>query len=202
MLIGLLIGIVVGGAVAWALAWSLRGSSLEQRHAAAHSQWQSRVSVAESLAGELRQQAERARAESETIRATLQQEQARRVAAETRVAEAEARIIDRFKALSDEVLKSNSQTFLQSARQTLEQVVTEAKGDLGERHEAIKGLIKPLEDTLQRYEHLVNQFESDRDQKYGQLKGELTRVAAGAEQLRRTTCSLVAVLGNSRVRGQ
>ena len=202
MIIALVIGAIIGGAVAWVLAWNLRGLQLQQRHVTEQSDLHSRVSAAESLAGELRQQLQHVYTERDTTRATLQQEQERRVTAETRVAEAEARMIDRFKALSDEVLKSNSQTFLQSARQTLEQVVTEAKGDLGERHEAIKGLVKPLEDTLQRYEQLVKGFESDRDQKYGQLKGEMTRVAAGAEQLQRTTASLVAVLGNSRVRGQ
>ena len=57
--------------------------------------------------------------------------------------EAKAKLGDTFKALSAEALKSNNQAFLELARQTLDTVVTDAKGELGKRQEAISGLVKP-----------------------------------------------------------
>ena len=48
----------------------------------------------------------------------------------------------------------------------------------------------------------MKDFESDRERKFGRLEGELQRVAKETDELHRTTANLVAVLGNSRIRGQ
>ena len=131
--------------------------------------------------------------------------EARAIAAETRLAEAEgarAKLTETFRALSDEALKSNNRAFLDLANQSLGKVMAEAQGDLGQRKEAIENVIKGLEQQLQQYEQLVKQFESDRDQKYGRLEGKLEQVTQEAAKLQTTTSNLVAVLGNSRVRGQ
>ncbi|MDP3702851.1 MAG: DNA recombination protein RmuC [Candidatus Omnitrophota bacterium] len=66
----------------------------------------------------------------------------------------------------------------------------------------IDGAIQGLEKQLSRYEHLVKEFEKDRDQQYGKLTGAIDSVVAETKQLGQTTSGLAAVLGNSRVRGQ
>jgi DNA recombination protein RmuC len=118
------------------------------------------------------------------------------------LSEAESRLIDTFRSLSSSVLKSNSESFLQLARQSLEQVVTQAEGDLGKRQEAIKGLVQPLEDALKRQADAVQQLELHRKEEYGKLKSELASMTQRADELNRTTSNLATVLGNSRARGQ
>lgn len=200
-LIVFLLGVVIGGAV----AWLVRGVQLHQAQGGERERLQHRAVAAESTVTELRQQLSGATSELERVRGTLTAEQERRASAETKLAESqqlEQRINTTLAAVSNEMLKNNNELFLQQAKPVLDQVVSEAKGDLGQKHKELEGLVKPLEDSLQRYEQLVRGFESDRDRKYGQLKGDIARTVTIADQLQRTTASLVAVLGNSRIRGQ
>ena len=205
----LITGLFIGGATAGTVAWNLRGARAQQRDAAAQSELHGRTSVAETMSVSLREQLKAAQTERDASRGELLREQEQRVTAETRaveltkhveeqrrlLADTKAQLADQFKALSDDALKSNNAAFLQLAHQTLKQVVTSAEGDLGQRQEAIKGLVKPLEESLARYEQLMKKFESERENKYGRLENEL-------HDIKRTAANLVAVLGNSRVRGQ
>jgi len=77
-----------------------------------------------------------------------------------------------------------------------------AKSKLELERQGVEHAAHGLEKQLKRYEELVRNFESDRDQKYGQLKNELERTIKSNDRLQGTTASLAAVLGNSRVRGQ
>lgn len=74
--------------------------------------------------------------------------------------------------------------------------------ELDARRQAVEHSVKGLEQKLKDLEGLVTRFESDRTEKYGGLERELKRLTTNADQLQRTTASLTAVLGNSRVRGQ
>ena len=196
LLVGIVIGLVVA-AVTWLLIQrSQQGQLATERE---------RRITAESNVTSLRQQLSETQTELQTNRSTLKEESAQRAAAEAKLSEAQAaenRLVNTFKALSADALNSNNQSFLQLARETLQGVVTDAKGDLGKRQEAIKGMVKPLEDALGRYEKLIQGFESDRENKYGQLKNELGLFAQGTDKLQNTVAGLAAVLGNSRIRGQ
>ncbi|MBI3321803.1 MAG: DNA recombination protein RmuC [Candidatus Omnitrophica bacterium] len=107
-----------------------------------------------------------------------------------------------FPELSRHALRDMGEDFLRLAKRELAVERERGLGDLDSKRQAVDSAIKGLEDQLRRYEALVKGFESDRDRKYGKLEGELKRVVQEADQLQRTTASLVAVLGNSRVRGQ
>ncbi len=117
-----------------------------------------------------------------------------RVAAETRlqeiekqleaqralVDEATAKLGDTFKALSSEVLRNNSQVFVDSAKQTLE----------------------PLREALKRYEDHLREIESQRQHAYGSLESQLKSLAANEQQLQRETTNLVNALRRPQVRGR
>lgn len=156
LLIGTLIG-AAAGVAAWGL-WTARSA---------------RIQGHEAEAAALRRQLQEVKDERDAAREALFQEHERRVAAETRAAEADAHAAERFRTLSDAALKHNSQALLES----------------------VQGFVRPMEQALDRYERMMKHFESDREQKYGQIQGELSRMAS-------TTDQLVAVLGNSRIRGQ
>jgi len=124
----------------------------------------------------------------------FQEERERRVEAETRLAEVEkqreaerslledakAQLSDTFKALSSDALRSNSQAFVDSAKQTLE----------------------PLREALKRYEDHIREIESQRRQDYGSLDSQLKQLAASEQQLQRETTNLVNALRRPQVRGR
>jgi len=107
-----------------------------------------------------------------------------------------------FPTLARAALREMGEAFLSLARGEL--AVEREKGvrDLEARRQAVETAVQGLEEQVRRYEVLMRTFESDRDQKFGLLKGELERVIQGNDQLQRTTANLVAVLGNARIRGQ
>jgi DNA recombination protein RmuC len=127
-------------------------------------------------------------------RQLVQAEREQRVAAETRaqeiekqiaaqrslVDEATAKMSDVFKALSSDALRSNSQAFVDSAKQTLE----------------------PLRDALKRYEDYLHAIESQRQQAYGSLENQLKQLASSEQQLQRETTNLVNALRQPQVRGR
>jgi DNA recombination protein RmuC len=124
----------------------------------------------------------------------FQEEREQRVAAETRleemqrqleaqrslVDEATAKLGDTFKALSSDALRSNSQAFVDSAKQTLE----------------------PLREALKRYEDHLREIEGERRQAYGSLENQLKQLAASEQQLQRETSNLVNALRRPQVRGK
>ena len=107
-----------------------------------------------------------------------------------------------FAEVSRALLKNMGEDFLRMAKGELEIERQRGVGELDTKRQAVEGAVRGLQEKLKDYEQLVNDFESDRDQKYGKLENELQRLTKNADQLQRTTASLTAVLGNSRVRGQ
>ncbi|SHF39050.1 DNA recombination protein RmuC [Desulfofundulus australicus DSM 11792] len=206
-LAGLAAGVVAG----WLLAGSrVRALSAEVVDA------RSRAAAAESISGELRQQVEQLQRELAVLRQQVAQEHQARVRAETSLeearnnlaeqkkllAEATARLGDTFKALSAEALKNNNQAFIELARQVLEGVVVEARGDLQKRQEAIDALIRPLKEELARYEAQVRAMENARQEAYGSLKRQLQELSQTQQLLHRETSNLVNALKTPQVRGR
>ncbi|MBI3009611.1 MAG: DNA recombination protein RmuC, partial [Candidatus Omnitrophica bacterium] len=105
-------------------------------------------------------------------------------------------------AATVKTLQSTATGLLEQSKQQLALERQQGVHDLDERRMAVESTVKNLEGQLLRYETLMRHFETDRDQKFGALKTELDRTLRANEQLQHTTSSLVAVLGNSRVRGQ
>ncbi len=203
-IVGAVVGLVVGGAVAYAL--SLRAKRVAETRAAG----------AEAKVDELRTQIARAEEDFRGLREGLDAEREARVKAQTELAEAtkhleeqkklleqaQARLTDTFKALSDDALKSNNQAFLELAKKTLEGALAEAKGDLDKRKEAIDGLVKPLGESLKQYEDHIRALEQTRQKAYGSLDEQLKLLSTTHQELRKQTGSLVNALKTPQVRGQ
>ncbi|PYM06428.1 MAG: DNA recombination protein RmuC [Candidatus Rokuibacteriota bacterium] len=186
----LLAGVAVGGALAWLIA------RLYYR-ARAHSErgaLESRLLTAEAVPDELRKQVSAGKQEIAGLRAALDTEKIGRAQAEARLGD-QQRLADTFKALSSDALRTNNEAFLQLAREALNAVISDARGDLDRREEAIGTLVKPLEDTLTRYEAALREIERGREQAYGGLRHEL-------ESLSRATGTLVTALRIPQVRGR
>ena len=68
-----------------------------------------------------------------------------------------------FKALSAEALKQTAPEFLRLANETFGKFQESAKGDLAQRQEAIKTLVKPLKQQLKTYQQRLQQSRDARN---------------------------------------
>jgi DNA recombination protein RmuC len=208
----LVLGLAIGAAVAWFWATGRARMLAAQEQAGL----QSRAAAAESLTEELRGQVSRNEAEADELRTQLASERETRVAAETRMAEtaekleeqrrlladAETKLKESFESLSAKVLQASAEQFLANARKTLEVILAEAKGDLGKRQEAISGLIRPIAESLKKYEEHIQAIEQSRQKAYGSLEEQVKMLTNTSQQLQQETGRLVTSLRDPKVRGR
>ncbi|MBW8876522.1 MAG: DNA recombination protein RmuC [Acidobacteria bacterium] len=116
--------------------------------------------------------------------------------------EAQAQLSNAFKALSDEALKSNNQSFLHLAQATLATFQERAKGDLELRQQAIGELVKPLRESLDKVDQKIQEIETARAVAYSSLTDHLKGLAGAQANLERETTRLVGALRNPGTRGR
>ena len=116
------------------------------------------------------------------------------------------RSLDRLKAQFDSVanssLRSNSELFLQLAREHLGQHQQSAVNALSEREKAIDTMLGPIREALNKTEQQIQRIEKDRAETFGSLKSSLESVALGQQALQKETLRLVNALRRPEVRGQ
>jgi len=203
---------LIAGGVCWLLAsWRARMSAAQQL-----TNLKSQQAAAESTANELREQVKQRDESINEIREQLDNERRTRTAVETRfeetskqfdqqkktLDEAEKKLKESFESLSAKALQNNAEQFLASAKKTLDTILADARGDLGKRQEAINTLIKPLTDSLKRYEEQIRAIEQNRQKAYGSLTEQMKILADTSQQLQQETGKLVTSLRNPKVRGK
>ncbi|HEX9155062.1 MAG TPA: DNA recombination protein RmuC [Nitrospira sp.] len=209
---GLIAGVALGALVAgfW-LSARLRTQFHAQLFSAAE-----RAQRAETLAEELRRQGEGDRADLERMRRELSEQARARAIAETQaietskhaeeqkaiLAQARHELAEAFQALSGEALKQNNEAFLNLAKTSFQTLQAEAKGELAQRQQAIDELVKPLSDSLHRYDEQIRQLERSRQAAYGGLDQHLKSLAESQQRLQQETGSLVNALRAPAVRGR
>ncbi|MEW6585126.1 MAG: DNA recombination protein RmuC [Nitrospirota bacterium] len=219
----LFLGLIIGSIAAWFVAGSRRQkecakqvADLRMEHTMRLADVEGRLKYAEAQVGELRQTAEKKESELVGLRSDLSSEKQTKVEAVTRleaarksfeeqkalIEEMKAEMSDTFNALSSAALKSSSEDFLRLASEHLGKVVTETKGRLGEHQAAMNGMIKPLYETLKRYEEQIRGIEESRHRAYGSLEEQLRSLALTHETLQRETSNLVSALRKPQVRGR
>lgn len=107
-----------------------------------------------------------------------------------------------FIALSTEALKSNNQTFLQLAQESLKQFHVQAKGDLEQKEKAVEHLVKPIREALDKTEQHIRLMEKERREAYGALSKHLETMVQTQQLLQSETRNLVQALRRPEVRGQ
>ncbi|NQS98466.1 MAG: DNA recombination protein RmuC [candidate division Zixibacteria bacterium] len=105
--------------------------------------------------------------------------------------EVKEKFSDAFKTLSQEALKSSSESFLQLAENKFKTIQTEAKGELEQRKQAIEGLLKPLQDILKIYNEEIQKVRDTGGTLLNQIK-----------DLRGETETLSRALRQPQVRGR
>ncbi len=107
-----------------------------------------------------------------------------------------------FKALAAEALKSNNQSFLMIAQETLKRFQTEAKGDLEARQKAVADLVTPVRESLSKVDEQIQKMEIARGQAYGDLRAQVQSLIVTQKELQSETGNLVRALRTPNVRGR
>ncbi len=168
-----------------------RATDLEARLASASAEAQQHETEAQNYRNQLGEATSRLEAE-------------RQAAAEKQalLERAEARLSDTFKALSVDALKGASEQFLHLAKSTLASQTEEAKGEIEKRKTAIETLVKPVADSLGKFELRIGEIEKIREGAYSELKEQVRALGEGQLGLQRETASLVKALRQPTGRGQ
>lgn len=215
--------LVAGGAVSCFLTWLLlkgfygkKAADMQAAIAVRMAELEGKTRYAEAQVDELRQQTQQKEAACDRVRCELDAERQSKVEALTRLESAQKsfdeqralidvmkkEMTDTFNALSSAALKSSSEDFLRLASEHLGKVVSDTKGKLGEHQAAMDGMIKPLHETLRRYEEQIRSIEESRHKAYGSLEEQLRTLASTHENLQRETSNLVSALRKPQVRGR
>jgi DNA recombination protein RmuC len=210
--LGTMTGLVLGAFAVW-LWWSGRlRAQFEARVIGAVE----RAHRAETLVDELRRSTETDHVQLEHLRNDLAEATRARAIAETQAAEtlkrveeqklllsqARQELAESFQALSGEALRHNNEAFLSLAKTTFQALHIEAKGDLTQRQQAIDDLVKPLSESLHRYDEQLRQLEQSRQAAYGGLDQHLKVLAETQQRLQQETGNLVHALRAPAVRGR
>jgi len=174
----LIVGLLVGAALGWFIAQSRSAATAERARLAT-----------EQLA--------KLEAELVTLRARATELETERGA----LKEAQARLLESFKALSADALRSNNQSFLELARETFGKLHQQSADDLGKRQQAIDSLVKPLKESLEKVDAKIGEIEKARAGAYGQLSEQLKSLTTTQGQLQAEAAKLSTALSSTRTAG-
>jgi DNA recombination protein RmuC len=107
-----------------------------------------------------------------------------------------------FKALSADALRSNNDSFLVLAKTALEGFQKTAQGDLEKRQQGIVDLIKPVRETLEKFDTKIQDIEKARVHAYSELSQQVRSLLETGGNLRTETANLVKALRSPVVRGR
>lgn len=217
------IGIIIGVILAWGLLTvrsrkyaSQELAEMQVSYSNQLAQLEARARSSEAVTALFREQIQQKDTDMDQMRTVLDSERQLKIEAMTRLSAAQKgfeeqkalietmkkEMSDTFYALSSAALKSSSEDFLRLASESLGKVVIDTKGKLGEHQAAMDGMIKPLYDTLKRYEEQIRTMEESRHKAYGSLEEQLRTLTSTQETLQKETSNLVFALRKPQVRGR
>jgi len=140
--------------------------------------------------------------DTELLRARLKTEETVSAEREQALARAREQLQGVFGELARDTLQSNSEVFLQLARERLTRQQSDASQALKERETAIESLVQPIRDALAKTEAQIQAIERERIDAFATIKIQMEVLASGQNLLSRETRNLVTALRRPDVRGQ
>jgi DNA recombination protein RmuC len=149
------------------------------------------------LETDLRAEADmRLQRETEIARLTSTQEERERSFEEQKqgLLEAKQALEDRFKALSEEILKQNTTEMVRQAEELLKRFKDNADGDLKVRQEAIKETMEPFQLRLKQLEELNRSLDENRTKDKTEITEQIRQMNDLYGDLNKNTTRLVTAL--------
>jgi DNA recombination protein RmuC len=142
------------------------------------------------------------RVEAELLRVRVKTEESVSAEREQALIRAREQLQAVFGDLARDSLQSNSEVFLQLARERLMRQHLDASAALKERETAIESMVKPIREALAKTEAQIRNIERDRIDAFATIKSQMEALASGQNLLSRETRNLVTALRRPDVRGQ
>jgi DNA recombination protein RmuC len=178
-----MIAAVVAALATW-LVLRTKTARLQERLAARDvtiAELETRLASQLALSGTAQEEVAASRQELAALQARLEEERKAALEKQVMFLDAQARLSDAFKALSADALKSNNEAFLNLARTTLEKFQEGARSDLDKRQLAIDQLMKPVQETLGKFDAKIGEIEKSRIEAYGGLSQQVRGLATTQE---------------------
>jgi DNA recombination protein RmuC len=142
------------------------------------------------------------RIEAELLRVRVKTEESVSAEREQALIRAREQLQAVFGDLARDSLRSNSEVFLQLARERLLRQQQDASAALKERETAIESMVQPIREALAKTEAQIQSIERDRIDAFATIKSQMEVLASGQSLLSRETRNLVTALRRPDVRGQ
>ncbi|HEY0714764.1 MAG TPA: DNA recombination protein RmuC, partial [Polyangia bacterium] len=198
------------------LGWLLAGPRARAAGADVLREAEGETRAERARAEELRRQLEAAGLRADRLEDDITEARRARAIAETHAAElrlrleeqrerletADERLSDTFRALAADALAANTEGFLTLAAQKLETVRGEGDAALAAREQSIANLIKPVRESLDRFDGKIQELERERGQAYGRLIEQVRGLASAHDRLSTETGTLARALRSPTVRGR
>ncbi len=107
-----------------------------------------------------------------------------------------------FGNISLEVIQKSTDQFLKLANETLAKQSELGEKDLDSKKSLIDQSLENMKKELSRVGEVINGFEKDRNEKYGEVSNQLKNVVEMSGKLNETTASLREALSSTKARGQ
>ncbi|MCF7765769.1 MAG: DNA recombination protein RmuC [Verrucomicrobia bacterium] len=115
--------------------------------------------------------------------------------------EAERRFREAFQSLAGQVLQSNSDQFLNRAREQLNTLLVGVRGDWSVQKVEMQKLVQPVETTLKALDSHVRELEQKREGAYQGLGAELKNLGLAHQQMQAAAIKLEQALKSPTIRG-
>ncbi len=192
------IGFGLGGIAAW-LAFvrpeRSRTAAAEERANAAE------ASAAETVERE-RSERERLLGEKAIAETSLKTERQNHEARVEELKGMAAEIERKFALLAAEALEKNSRNFLDRVTERFEKHKASSDEDLARRQQAIETLVKPIGESLDKFEQKVGEIEKAREGAYSAVTEQVKTLSEGQLRLKTETNRLVQALRQPQTRGR
>jgi len=141
-------------------------------------------------------------AQNAALQATLERDHAAATEKLAVLDAAREQLANAFKALSAEALQTNNQQFLELARTQLENFQVQARTDLEVRQRKIDESLKPIRESIDKFDLQVKDLEKNRAVAYQSLTEQVQLLMREQVALRGETSNLVSALRQPTVRGR
>lgn len=109
---------------------------------------------------------------------------------------------DVFNSLAVQALRGNAEDFLKSAKEFLESILHQVRGDWSTHKTEIQKIVEPLSETLKKMDDEIRMIEQKRQGAYEGLQKEMKHLFEAQDQLRTITIQLNQALRTTEIRGQ
>ncbi len=154
--------------------------------------------------------------ENETLLDELDNEKEERVIFKTKLEETEKNLLEQkklldeanekltesFKAISNDLLSSNQKVFIDMAETVFKKSIEETKGTLKVSEVNIEKIINPLKENIERYNVFLREAERKRAEEFGNLSTQVKNLMILNQNLQKETSTLSSALKAPKTRGK